>query len=98
VFRCVLALGLCVVALLYYRPARTYLHTRSTVAAREAEVRKLERQHRQLERLVALSTSDVALLRQARRLGLVKPGERLFIVKGIKRWLREHGSVGERER
>ena len=98
VFRCALGVGLCVVALLYYKPARTYLHTRSTVAAREAEVRKLQRQHRQLQRLVAESTSDAALARQARRLGLVKPGERLFIVKGIKRWLKAHASVTGRGR
>ena len=99
-FRIALGVGVCVVALLYYKPARTYLHTRNAVSAREAEVRKLERQHRQLERLVAESTSDEALARQARRLGLVKPGERLFIVKGIKRWLRTHarGTVGVRGR
>jgi hypothetical protein len=30
-------------------------------------------------------------VREARRLGLVKPGERLFIVKGIELWQRlEH--------
>ena len=33
----------------------------------------------------AASTSDAALAREARRLGLVKPGEQLFIVKGIDR-------------
>ena len=82
----------CVVAVLYYKPARTYLHTRNAVSARTAEVRKLRRQHAQLERLVAASTSDAELGREARRLGLVKPGERLFIVKGINRWLRLHGS------
>ena len=93
-----LAVGICVVSLLYYKPARTYLHTRQTVAVREAEVRKLQRQHRHLQRLVTESTSDAALARQARRLGLVKPGERLFIVKGIKRWLKAHATVGGRER
>lgn len=85
----------CVVAVLYYKPARTYLHTRDAVSARAAEVRKLRRQHAQLERLVAASTSDAELAREARRLGLVKPGERLFIVKGINRWLKLHkGNVG----
>ncbi len=92
-----LLVGICVVALLYYRPARTYLHTRDTVNARQAEVRKLQAQHRHLQRLVAQSTNDAALARQARRLGLVKPGERLFIVKGIEAWqqarrtIRRHG-------
>jgi hypothetical protein len=30
------------------------------------------------------------LVREARRLGLVKPGERLFIVKGIPAWRKHH--------
>jgi hypothetical protein len=29
-------------------------------------------------------------VREARRLGLVKPGERLFIVKGIAAWRKNH--------
>ena len=88
------AVALVVVAVLYYKPARTYLHTRDSVAARTAEVQKLRRQHAKLERLVAASTGDAELAREARRLGLVKPGEQLFIVRGIKRWLRTHASVG----
>ena len=80
-----------VLALLYYRPARNYIHTRHTVASRTAEVEKLREQHKHLQRLVAASESDAELAREARRLGLVKPGERLFIVKGINRWLRKHG-------
>jgi cell division protein FtsB len=80
----------CLVAVLYYKPARTYLHTRHTVEARAAEVRTLRRQHEHLQRLVTASTSDAELAREARRLGLIKPGERLFIVKGINRWLKRH--------
>ena len=34
------------------------------------------------------TTSDAALAREARRIGYVKPGERLFIVKGINAWQR----------
>jgi len=87
--------ALVVVGLLYYKPARTYVHTRHTVADRTAEVQKLRREHEQLQRLVAASTSDAELAREARRLGLVKPGEQLFIVRGIKRWLKAHnGNVG----
>jgi len=86
--------GACLVAILYYKPTRAYLHARDTVSARSAEVRKLRRQHEHLQRLVAASTSDAELAREARRLGLVKPGERLFIVKGIKRWKKAHASLG----
>ncbi len=82
---------LCLVAFLYYRPARTYFDTRDTLKERSAEVQKLAAKKERLSRLVAASTSDAALAREARRLGLVKPGEQLFIVKGIAKWRHRHG-------
>ena len=42
-------------------------------------------QKRLQTRLATVGTGD-ALVREARRLGLVKPGERLFIVRGIAAW------------
>ncbi len=52
-------------------------------------MRSLAAQKRLLERRLVLETSDAALVREARRrLGYVRPGERLFIVKGIDRWRR----------
>jgi cell division protein FtsB len=86
-----LALG-CVIllALLYYRPVRSYLETRDALAQRRAEVRVLaDRKHR-LEDKLAQTRSGGTLVRGARRLGLVKPGERLFIVRGIPEWRRAH--------
>ena len=78
--------GICLVALLYYRPVRSYVETRATVERRSVEVRSLETQRRKLERRLAESAGEVALTREARKLGLVRPGERLFIVKGIRQW------------
>jgi cell division protein FtsB len=86
--------GLVLIAFLYYRPLRTYLHTRDTLAGRRAQVRGLEAQRRQLQRQVTASTGTAALVLEARRLALVKPGERLFIVKGIGAWLRAHRTIG----
>ena len=80
----------CLLAFLYYKPARTYFATRHTLDARAAEVRQLRAEHEHLQRLVAASSSDAELAREARRLGLVLPGERLFIVKGIDAWLKRH--------
>ena len=85
--------GLALVALLYYRPLRTYVHTRNAVAQRSAEVQALRAENRALERQLSRSTTNAALVRQARRLGLVKPGERLFIVQGIAAWKRKHGGT-----
>jgi Septum formation initiator len=80
--------ALCLVALLYYRPLRTYLETRHALGARALEVRALRSERRDLERRLAESATDSALLREARKLGFVKPGERLFIVTGTEAWKR----------
>jgi cell division protein FtsB len=81
------ALGaLVLVGLLYVQPLRTYLESRSAVAVQTREVRALERQHELLEQRLARRTSEASLQREARRLGYVKPGEHLFIVKGIPAW------------
>ena len=75
-----------VVGLLYYRPLKSYLETRSSLEERAAQVSRLRAERNELARLVAESDTPEALARRARRLGLVKPGERLFIVKGIDEW------------
>ena len=82
-----LAVGvLALVAFLYYRPLRTYLSTRHDLSQRRAEVHQLAAQKAALEARLAASTSTAALAREARRLGLVRPGEHLYIVKGIPAW------------
>jgi cell division protein FtsB len=89
--------ALCLVGLLYYRPLHTYIDTRRMLVERSAEVKSLRNEQRQLQRKLVDSASDSALGREARRLGLVKPGERLFIVQGIEAWqlaqrtIRRHG-------
>jgi cell division protein FtsB len=82
--------GLVMVGLLYWQPLNTYLHTRDVLNRREAEVAKLERQQQQLEARLATVESGGGLAREARRLGLVKPGERLYIVRGIEAWRKTH--------
>ena len=75
-----------VVGLLYYRPLKSYVETRSALQERAEEVRLLRAERDELARKVAESDTPEALARRARKLGLVKPGERLFIVKGIDEW------------
>lgn len=81
---------LTVMAFLYYRPLSSYLETRSELGTRRAQVVALRSEKVRLERRLARTTSDAALAREARRIGYVKPGERLFIVKGIAAWERQH--------
>ncbi len=76
------------VAYLYYHPLRTYFETRNQLGSRRAEVTRLEAQKRELQRRLEASTSVDSLAREARALGYVRPGEHLFIVKGIEAWRR----------
>ena len=78
------------VAFLYSQPLRTYLSTRDNLKDRTREVRLLRAQKLRLEQRLAEADTPTALTREARRIGYVKPGERLFIVKGIAAWRRLH--------
>jgi cell division protein FtsB len=89
--RAVLVLGVALVGYLYYHPLRTYLDRKHELAVRQAEVAILETQNQRLQRQLKDSTTPEALAREARmQLSLVKPGERLFIVKGIEAWRRRN--------
>jgi cell division protein FtsB len=92
--RWVLVGGVLLVLFLYYRPLRSYVHAKDALAQRTAEIRQLRLEQRSLERRVARAASGGELVREARRLGLVKPGERLFIVKGIAAWRRARATIG----
>jgi cell division protein FtsB len=81
--------ALVLVGLLYYRPVHNYLDRRSAVADRRAEVALLAEENETLTRRLRYVESEAAIAREARRLGYVKPGERLFIVKGIPAWRAE---------
>jgi cell division protein FtsB len=80
--------ALVVIALSYVHPLRSYQAARAQVAERRAELAALEQENARLERRLALSGQDYVVEREARRLGLVRPGERLFIVKGVEAWRR----------
>ena len=80
---------LVVVALLYYRPVKSYLETRSSLQQRQVEVDELRARRDDLARRLEDADTPEALARRARKLGLVKPGEQLFIVKGIEEWKRQ---------
>jgi cell division protein FtsB len=77
---------LAVVALLYYRPLKSYVETRTSLDERQTEVRELHAKRDELARRLEESDTPEALARRARKLGLVKPEEHLFIVKGIEEW------------
>jgi cell division protein FtsB len=84
-----LAVGaILLVGLLYARPLGSYLSAKHNLATRAAEVRALAAEKQALRHRLAHASTPEALEREARRLGLVRPGERLFIVKGVSSWVR----------
>ena len=77
-------------AFLYYRPLASYLETRSELGARRAQVVALRAEKVRLERRLARTRATLRSPARRGRIGYVKPGERLFIVKGIAAWQRQH--------
>jgi Septum formation initiator len=90
-WRLVLVAAVVLMAFFYYRPLRAYFDTRHALQERRSEVQELRAQKRRLQQRLAVASSPGELELEARRLALVKPGERLFIVKGIAAWERRHG-------
>jgi cell division protein FtsB len=86
-----LILGVAVlIGFLYYRPLSTYLETKQELERRTSELHELKEDRTALERRLAGAEEPTSVERQARRLGLVRPGERLFIVTGVDAWRRAH--------
>src|SRR5207244_9576641 len=74
----------------YYHPLRSWLEKRHDLSSRNAEVSELAAQKRSLLERVEASATTRSLAREARRLGYIRPGEHLFIVKGIQSWKNAH--------
>ena len=77
----------------YYHPLRSWLATRSELHSRSGEVGQLAAEERELQQRVQASETLDSVARQARALGYIRPGEHLFIVKGIKAWQKAHSRI-----
>jgi cell division protein FtsB len=87
---------LLVVAVGYVQPLRAYREADEDVAARRAQVERLEQRNTRLEEHLEEAGTNEFIERSARRLGLVKPGERLFHVD-VSQWKRDRqGGAGPR--
>jgi len=81
--------GVAIAVLLYWKPIRNYEHVHAALGRRQNEVAQLQQEKQQLETRLASVDSGQTLVQEARRLGLVKPGEQLFIIRGIAAWRHE---------
>lgn len=68
---------------LYVGPAMSFVETYGESRARKAEVRELRSERAKLLERRARLRDPVLLEREARRLGMVRPGERVYVVKGL---------------
>ena len=74
---------LVVILLLYLAPARQWIQQSRTAGEQRRELRELSETNRRLERRVRELARPGALEREARRLGMVKQGERAYVVQGL---------------
>ena len=68
---------------LYIGPARSYWSTVQEAKHRRADVAQLKRENARLRAKRAALRSSSAMEREARRLGMVRPGERAYSVKHL---------------
>lgn len=83
VSRVALLFVLVVLVYLYAGPARSYWDTVHEAKLRRAEVAVLKRENARLRARRAALQGNSALEREARRLGMVRPGERPYVLEHL---------------
>jgi cell division protein FtsB len=68
---------------LYVNPLRSYIHTLQESKERASQVSALEAEHHRLEARKRGLGDPSVVESEARRLGMVRPGERPFVVRGL---------------
>jgi cell division protein FtsB len=68
---------------LYINPARTYFSTWREAGAKREEVAKLQHEHRRLVQRRRALENPRTLEREARRLGMVRPDERPYVIRDL---------------
>jgi cell division protein FtsB len=74
-----------VILLLYVSPAKHWIEQSGTAGHQQAEIDELESEHARLQARLRALKAPGALEREARRLGMVKVGERSFVVQNLGR-------------
>lgn len=78
-----LLLLLAAVVALYVQPARSYVATWRDSNAKQQQLRALEREHAELSRRARSLREPRTIETEARRLGMVLPGERPYVVSDL---------------
>jgi hypothetical protein len=72
---------LCVIVLLYIPPVTHWIQQSHTASRGHAQLRDLKRERARLRARLHQLVGPGALEREARRLGMVKPGERPYVIE-----------------
>jgi cell division protein FtsB len=78
--RLALLFTLFVIVLLYIRPVAHWIQQRSTAAHSQSDLRALQREHDRLESRLNQLSGAGAIEREARKMGMVRRGERPYVV------------------
>jgi hypothetical protein len=79
--RVALLFMLFVIVLLYIRPVAHWIQQRSTAAHSRADLRDLQREHDRLQARLRQLSGTGAIERQARAMGMVRRGERPYVIE-----------------
>ena len=74
---------LALIVYLYVGPTVSYIATRGEAGQKRAEVAELRAENERLRVRKAQLRTPSALEREARRLGMVKAGERAYVIRGL---------------
>jgi hypothetical protein len=69
----------------YLNPLIGFIHNYRDSSAAKVRLHELVAENRHLHDLVQSTDDPAVLQREARRLGLIEPGERPYVVHGLKR-------------
>jgi cell division protein FtsB len=76
---------LVVILFLYISPAKHWLQQSSTAGEQRNELQQLTQENTQLKKRVHALKDPGALEQEARRLGMVRQGERAYVIEGLPR-------------
>ena len=73
------------ILLLYISPAKHWIEQSGTARAEKSALHQLEGEHDRLQRRVKELRDPQAVEREARRLGMVRQGERAYVIENAPR-------------
>jgi cell division protein FtsB len=81
--RCALLTTLVAILLLYLSPAKHWIQQSRTAGEQQDELSDLSDENKELKRRVHALRDPGALEREARRLGMVRQGERAYVIENL---------------